>query len=343
MVAVYVDGRYHSSVVVLGERDAHYEVNLGSLPRGSHQVELRGCTDVAPVQARVGTVGVRTVTGDQALVDRLAPIIEQRDLDRGAGSSITHSDTLMVLVPAVTHNADGTRTIEYRGVFSNEDGGTPAPQLFSRYGRGVDAEPLYRVTVDRDGRVLSERYQATVHRWMDFDGERAGGRPVLRVSTSNNMVSARTQGSRSSDRFSDAPVAALDDAASNDYAIMRANPWTWKVTSKELLREGKAAPDGATRGSGQIGDPRRYVYLGALDDAKRAAILAAGGLELVLADGRHVIAKVASGFAKGKFGQSALELPLGAVADAVRGVSLLGVQALVLDAAFGIRELAHAA
>lgn len=341
MVAIYVDGRYHSTIVVMAERSGGYAINLGVLAPGGHAVELRAATDIAPVRARVGRVTSEVRRGDRAVVDAHAPILEQRDVDPSARHSVGASDAPLALVPAETRHPDGRRTIEYRVIFSNEDGGTAPSALFSAYGRGVDAEPIYRVTLDAAGRVVEERYQAALHRWLPFDGARdAGGRPILRVSTPNNMVSARTH-TVGVERWSESAQSVVPDALS-EYDAMRAAPWTWRVMAKELLREGKAAIGGAVRGATQIGDPRGYVYLGPLDDAARAAILLAGGLEVVMADGRRVLAKVVAGFAKGKFGQSALELPVGATADAVRGVALLGVRALVLDAVFAVRDLQHA-
>ncbi|MCW2925252.1 MAG: hypothetical protein JWM98_2656, partial [Thermoleophilia bacterium] len=344
MVALYVDGAYHSTVIVMGERTGGYDVNLGVLGPGAHTVELRAATDIAPVTARVGAVTARAEHGDRALLDAHAPVLEMRDVDRSARSSVGGSDAPMLLVPAETRLPNGNRLVEYRVIFSNEDGGTPVPRLFSTYGRGVDAEPIYRVTFDPAGRVVDERYQAALHRWLPYDGARdPGGRPILRVSTPNNMVSARVHaaGTRS-ERWSEAPRDVVA-AVTSEFDAMRAAPWTWQISSKELLREGKAASEGAARGADQVGDPRRYVYLGPLGAAARAAIELAGGLVVVLADGRHVLARLATGFANGEFGQSALELPTGASADAVRGVALLGVRALVLDAAFGVRELTHTA
>jgi hypothetical protein len=342
MVAVYVDGRYLSNVVVLHERTGGYEVNLGALAAGSHEVELRAATELAPIAPRVGELRSRELTGEAALVDRLAPILEMRDTDRSGRSSIAHSDTPLVLMPSIQRNADGTRTIEYRVIFSNEDGGTALPLLYAKFGRGVDVEPVYRVHVDAAGHVLDETYQAPIHKWFAFDGERVDGRPVLRVSTANNMVSARTDSGHTADRWSDASVGVVDAGAS-EFTTMAANAWTWAIMAKELLREHKAEAAGAARTHHQIADPRGYVYLGPIGDAQRAAIAVAGGLELVLQDGRHVFAKVAEGFAQGDYHQAALELPEGAVADAVAGVALLGIQALVLTSTFGIRQLAHAA
>lgn len=341
MVAIYVDGRYHSTIVVLAERDEPYEVNLGELSPGTHAIELRAATDVAPVTPLVSSAAVRHVDGDQALVDRHAPIIVLRDVDPGARASTSRSDTPLLLTPAITDHADGSRTIEYRYVFSNEDGGTAPPDLLARYGRTIDAEPLYRVTVAADGRVLKERYQSPVHLWRRFDGEHVGSRPVLRVSTANGLVSARV-GTRGAERWSDAASDIIEPSTS-DHEMLRAHPWTWRVMAQELLREGRVAVEGAARGERQVADPRRYVYLGPLSDAARAAIAAAGGLQLVLADGRRVLARVVDGFASGTFRQSALELPAGATADAVRGVASLDVAAIVLDASFGMRELVRVA
>jgi hypothetical protein len=340
MVAVYLDGRYHSTILVNGERDEPYEVNLGPLAPGAHRVELRAATDVAPVAAAVASVQPRVVTGDEALVDRLQPVVAMRDVDSGPRASSARSDAPLLLAAAITANADGTRTIEYRTVFSNEDGGTAAPELLVKYGRTVDAEPVYRVVVDRAGRVLREEYQSPVHRWLEFDGDRVDGRPLIRVSTANNLVSART-GLRPTERWSDAAVAIVAPESS-DHELLVAHPWAWSVMAKELLREGRAVVGAAdaVRGARQVGDPRRYVFLGPLDDAARAAIAVAGGIELVLADGRRVLAKVAAGFASGDFHQTAVELPPGIDPDAVRGVALLGVSAVVLDAMLRMRRLA---
>jgi hypothetical protein len=304
-------------------------------------VELRAATDIAPVRASIEALRVRDIDGEQALIDRYAPILELRDDDPSTRASAASNDSPMLLVPAVTRHPDGSRTIEYRVVFSNEDGGTRLPDLYARYGRGVDAEPVLRVELAPDGRLVSERYQAALHRWLPFDGARDGTRAVLRVSTANNLVSARTS-TRTGERWADAPTAPVTQET-GEYDVMRLHPWTWRVMAAELLREGKAAAADAVRGAAQIADPRRYVYLGSLSDAARAAISAAGGLELVLADGSRIMARIARGFATGTHAQSALELPVGAVVDAIRGVGMLGVRATVLDDLLTARELASAA
>lgn len=342
-IAVYVDGRYWSSVIVMSERTGGYAVDLGALASGPHVVELRAPVDVTGPGAptvRAGLLRPETLTGTAALVARHAPILELRDVDRSARHSTSRSDAPLLVVPAVTENADGTTTIAYRVCFSNEEGGTRNPQLLSRYGRTADLEPVYQVRVRADGSIIESTYQSPVHAWKPFDGQRVGDRPVLRTSSANSMSSARV--GAGSERWSDAPIAAVD-AKTSDFDVMRAHRWTWTVMAKELLREGKSVAADAVRTTNQVADPRRYVFVNSLTDAQRGAIAARGGLELVLADGRRIVARMVQDFATGPYRQGALELPLGAVADAIVGVGLLGISAAVLDASLQLRELAAAA
>ena len=171
----------------------------------------------------------------------------------------------------------------------------------------------------------------------------AGITSSIRVATANNNFSTRVRAAGDgAERWSEVALDGIDGATS-DYDVMHRHPWTWSVMAKEILREGKVAATDAVRGKFQVGDPRSYLYVGPISDAVRGAIELAGGLEVVLKDGRRVIARLVEGFAGGAHGQGALELPAGVVGDAVAGVALLGVRATVLDAALRARELAHAA
>jgi hypothetical protein len=344
-VAVYVDGRYHSTVTVFAERDSEYAVNLAGLPAGAHSVELRDATDAAHGVAGLRVDGLRAerIEGDAALVQRHAPIVELRDQDRGTSHSGAYTDVPLLLVPAVTRHADGSRTIAYRVAFSNEEGGTPTPKLLATYGRSGDLEPIYTVRVAADGRVLEATYQSAMHRWKPFTGAHVGERPVLRVATANNNFSTRVRAAGDgAERWSEVALDGIDGATS-DFDVLLRHPWTWTIMGKELLREGKVAAADAVRGRFQVGDPRRYLYVGPVTDAVRGAIQLAGGVEVVLRDGRRVIAKLVEGFAKGPQGMGALELPAGVVGEAVLGVSLLGLRAVVLGERLAPRELAKVA
>lgn len=344
-IAVYVNGRYWSSVIVMSERTGGYSVDFGALPVGNHVIELRAPRDLVGPAAPVVSAGLlrpETLTGDAALIARHAPIMELRDVDPSIAHSTSRSDAPLLVVPAVTAHADGTKTIAYRVCFSNEEGGTLNPKLMASYGRTADLEPVYTVRVRADGSIIDSKYQSPVHSWKPFDGERVGDRPVLRTSSANSMSSARVRAAGDgAERWSDAPIAAVD-ADTSDYDVMRIHRWTWTVMAKEVLREGKVVADASKRATFQIADPRRYVFMNSITDAQRGAMVARGGLELVLSDGRRIVAKLVEGFATGGYRQGALELPVGAVADAIVGVGLLGVHASILDASLQLRELAAA-
>lgn len=342
-VAVYVDGVYVASTWVIAERPDAYDVNVGVLAPGAHTIELRHAADAGSAAAptpTVSDVSSRVATGEAAEIDAHAPLLELRaPIARRAGEIVaaSHTDTPLVLAPHVTHNADGTRSISYHVLFSNEDGGTLTPELMSQYGRAIDYECVYRVHLAADGRVLDAQYQAPIHRWVEFDGAKVGERPVLRVSTANNMVSARLS-QTPGERWSDGGVAVAGGREPGDHDVLDANPWVWAVMGKELLREGTAKATGTHDGR-HIADARRYVYLGPLTDVMRGALLARGGVEVELADGSTVFAHATSTAAKGGGGWCALELPDGALGDAVRGVHLIGVRALVLDSSFRPRQV----
>ncbi len=345
-VAVYVDGRYHSTVTVFAERTSEYAINLAGLPAGAHAIELRDATHAAHGIAgalRVEGLRAERIDGDAALVQRHAPIVELRDQDRGSAHSAAYTDVPLLLVPAVTRHADGSRTIAYRVAFSNEEGGTPTPKLLATYGRTGDLEPIYTVRVGADDRVLQATYQSALHRWRAFEGARVGERPVLRVATANNNFSTRVRAAGDgAERWSEVALDGID-GATTDFDIMQRHSWTWTVMTKELLREGKVAATDAVRGRHQVGDPRRYLYVGPVTDAVRGAIELAGGIEVVLHDGRRVIARLVDGFARGEQGIGALELPPGVLGDTVLGVTLLGVRAVVLGERLESRELERAA
>ncbi len=86
------------------------------------------------------------------------------------------TDVPMLAYHASTPNADGTRTIEYTVIWSNEDGGTNSPALMARWGRTTDIEWIYRVRVDAAGNALAAVYHGAEPR-DDAVHRREGGRP----------------------------------------------------------------------------------------------------------------------------------------------------------------------
>ncbi|MCW2925455.1 MAG: hypothetical protein JWM98_2859 [Thermoleophilia bacterium] len=317
LLAAYVDGRYHSTVVVHEERTTPVSIALGELAPGAHRVELRSAQDRAPLGAPAPAVhSITTVygTGTQAEVDRHAPILELRDAAASAGPlAAATDDTPLAQFPSITHNADGTRTIEYVTVFSNEDGGTRTQDLVSQYGHALDVEPTYRVHLAADGAVLDEAYQTATHDWRAFDGRHDGERPVLRVSSRNNMTSARLAPD-GAERWSEAPVQVPGVDAPDDHGVFGVEPWVRRVGEDELAREGKVS---ATPDRFQAWLPERTLEVGPLDPAARERIVAAGGMDVRLRDGRTVRATARPDFASGEYGWGGLLLPEGVTRDDV--------------------------
>jgi hypothetical protein len=156
--------------------------------------------------------------------------------------------------------ADGTRTIEYTMIWSNEDGGTNTPALMARWGRTTDIEWIYRVRVDATGRALDAVYQGPNHATLAFTGAKEGDHPLLQTATSNNNLLQVTDPRLSSGyRFFLDTSMALPEGRTREVA-MDAEPWTYQVMAKEMLREGRleATSDPATP---EVSDQRNYLYV----------------------------------------------------------------------------------
>jgi hypothetical protein len=149
--------------------------------------------------------------------------------------------------------------VEYSVVWSNEDGGTDTPALMARWGRTTDIEWIYRVELDAAGQRVpgSDVFQAANHQTLRFTGRYDGDHPVLQTCTSNNnMCDVVTDPGM---RF----FLAVDQTRPADRAreeLMDANPWTYPVTAKEMIREGKVeSPSSAATPA--MGDQRTYLFL----------------------------------------------------------------------------------
>ena len=341
VVAVYVDGTYHSDVMVMRERPGSYAVNVGQLAAGAHRIELRSGASRAAAGSgtvMVGNVGARRMSRAQTEIDRHAPILQLRDALRAGGTAeSSHTDTPLLVVPSVRQNANGTRTISYHVLFSNEDGGTATPTLFSKYGRGTDYELAYSVTLDKAGKRIASKYQGPMHRNYAFTGRYEGDRPVLRVATANNNFSQVTHAGAA--RWSEAPQSAVSPTTT-DTQVMHRHPWTFGVMAAELLREGRATT-AAVPGLSQVGDPRRYLYVSPAGTPSGVSAAARGARQLVLilkGGKRIVLNATVAGLAAGR--STAIMLPSAAFADAVVGVAgLANGVAHVLGTTFAPRRL----
>jgi hypothetical protein len=165
----------------------------------------------------------------------------------------------LIAYHTIATGADGNTTIEYTVIWSNEDGGTNTPALMARWGRTTDIEWIYRVTLAPDGSVESAVYHGPNHETLPFTGARVGDHPVLQTATSNNNLLQVTD-----ERLVDNLRFFLDTrrtlpAGRAREAAMDAEPWTYQVMAREIVREGRVEPrpDPATP---EVSDQRNYLF-----------------------------------------------------------------------------------
>ena len=262
-----VDGRYSQHLVLTrGAVASEYRVQLGTLPPGSHQLSIapdaaRSASDAGEVH--IDRVEVAAFDDQQPEFFWLshAPILRARP---GTLERFSDIPLLMYVEQDVAGESGSRYSLQYTVIFTNEDGGTPTDRLMATWGRTTDIEFVYGLT-DPDGPA---EIQAEGHTWTPFHGPREGTHPMLWVSTTNNMVA--DHGPEDLVRFAPAPQLVSLAGASRE-RLMDDNPWTYAVTSAEMLREHRVDP-AAKPGSGTIVDPRRYVTIEACAQVQGAAL-----------------------------------------------------------------------
>ena len=264
---VSVDGRYRTHVMLTqGYRDADYQVLLGRYGHGSHRVTV----DIDPSQSapQIGTVRVSgvdvTVVGSrnpgfEALAH--APILHARPNTIGR-----FTDVPLLMWYETAPTAHG-RSYRYSVVFSNEDGGTATDRLMATWGRTTDIEFVYGIEIDEAGRVVAEEFQGPNHVMTPFRGRHEASHPLEWTVTDNNMVSDR---GTTTMRYAPAPER-FDLTDVSREVVMDAHPWTYRVSTQEMMREGKIGADPAA-GSGTIPDPQRYVFVEACTELAAARL-----------------------------------------------------------------------
>ena len=285
VLLVSVDGR-HSQHLILsrGEGPAPYEVTLGALKRGAHRLTVTLDRTTTPAGVGASVLGVETRASPPDDPEHVALAHAPRLYAR-PDTIGRFSDVPLLMWYESERTTRGT-WLRYSVIFSNEDGGTPTDRLMATWGRVTDIEYVYGVELDAAGRILAEEYQGPEHEMLPFRGRRDGRHPRLWVVTRNNMVSDR---GATKERYAPAPVPFRLDDVSRE-AVMDANPWTYRVSDEEMLRE-ERIDESARPGSGRIPDPRRFVYLeacGELEEATLAfdvAVNGGGGTQWIESDG----------------------------------------------------------
>ena len=258
-VSIHVDGTYKADVVLFrGETAFTYEALLGELTAGKHQVAVRlepGKSAAAAGKVTVEDAAVRVYPPGDPLYEVMAyaPILYGRDESR-------YSDTPLFTYYEVTQDG-GNKAIQYTWIFSNEDGGTAADALMSRWGRLTDIEWVYRVTVTPGGNpagvVVKEEFQDKDHNTVAFKGSKNGRHPLLKNVTRNNLFA---DVGTSAYRFALVPAETL--TAGSREEMMDLHPWTYRVMAEEWEREAQEATEKtASADTRQVSDPRNYLYV----------------------------------------------------------------------------------
>jgi hypothetical protein len=332
VLRVTVDGRHAADVVAFaGAEPFPYETAVGRVSRGRHTVKVAVDRAKSPVRdARIRRLEpVMAPASD--LVTRHAPILYGRDLPEIPGRYENARTDVPMLAYHATSASDGRTTIEYTTIWSNEDGGTNTPALMARWGRTTDIEWIYRVTLAPDGRVESAVYHGPNHETLPFTGAREGDHPLLQTATSNNNLLQVTDRrlARNLRFFLDTrrtlPAARAREAA------MDAEPWTYQVMAREIVREGRVepTPDPATP---EVSDQRNYLFAEVDKDTAYATPPASGswvGTALeVLVGGRWYSSHHSEptwSIQRDDPAATTVELPPGTAAGAVEAVRAVAV------------------
>jgi hypothetical protein len=262
VVRIELDGRYNQDVVLFeGARRFAYDVSLGPASRGHHTVTAS--FDAAKSPAGATTAKVRALApsmAESSLAQRYSPVVYGRDLPEIPGRyENNRTDVPLLTYHEVRDDGAGNTVIEYTVIWSNEDGGTNTPALMARWGRTTDIEWVYRITLSPAGEVLSEVYQAPDHETKAFTGARLGDHPMLETGTiNNNMVQVDDPEASTGYRFIPDASQALPAGRARE-AVMDANPWTYQVMAKEMIREGKVEPV-ASPDTPEMSDQRNYLF-----------------------------------------------------------------------------------
>jgi len=271
-VTISVDGAYRTHVMLTrGDADSEYRVLLGRYARGGHAIAVAADSSASASRVKgvqVSRVEVAIVKDGDPSFEGLAhaPILQARP------NTIGRFTDVPLLMWYETGPTPRGREYRYSVIFSNEDGGTATDRLMATWGRTTDIEFVYGVELDANGRIVAEEFQGPDHKMLPFRGRKEARHPIEFVVTDNNMVSDRAAEGAAPPTMRYAPAPELFDLTNQSReVVMDAHPWTYRVTSQEMMREGKIVEEEAA-GSGKIPDPRRFVFVEACSEIDGAAL-----------------------------------------------------------------------
>lgn len=260
-VSIFVDGKYHSTQTILSERGAAdgfgaYQVNLGALGKGAHQIEVRSANWLSgshAQQAVVKTARAGELSGLQGEVARYAPLVVTRGFRVYAEGpladsrpSMTHTDAPLLMRAEVMGDPAGYHLVTYRVTLSDEDSGTPDPKRLEVYGRTTDDEWCYRVLLDGNGEKVPPEKLAELQAgksadaaWTTFSnamGKLAHQKPadavrelqseIVQYGNDKLFVGATRHQKRAFDgaRVGDRPVIRVNSGNNNFAAVKDGDP-----------------------------------------------------------------------------------------------------------------------
>lgn len=245
LARLLVDGKARGHAWVFGEAAGEpVRVFLGQLPAGEHTLKVEPVkTESSPgLSLEVGKVEFEEIAPSDTRYDAVAnaPVIIPR-----ADTAGRFSD-----VPMIAYYERGKGTYRYTMIFSNEDGGTSTRDLMARWGRTTDIEFVYEVNPATKATLI----QAKGHKEIPYTGSYEGRHPALEVVTTNNMVAPGDGAGKLDFRL----LPEKLELTGSREVFMDKHAWTYAVSSKELVREGKLRKFGEVRQE-TISDPRSYL------------------------------------------------------------------------------------
>jgi hypothetical protein len=248
---VAVDGSYDQHVFLpAGAEEVEYAFVIGPLAQGPHVLEIswnREWTPSLETAPVLKEVVLEPLSDEPAL---RAPILYMRDDTIGRFSDVP------LLVYWETEEASAGPRLVYTVIFSNEDGGTNTERLMARWGRTSDIEWCYAFA--QPGGSGGETFQAKDHKTLPFRGSYVGRHPRLHVATQNNNFSDDIPAGATV-RVRPWPVPGELKGGSREI-VMDRFPWTYGITAREMIREGKIEDPGDPR-SARVSDLRNYAYV----------------------------------------------------------------------------------
>lgn len=278
VLTIFIDGKYNQDLILFaGKEKFTYQIILGKIAHGKHKISLllnkeRSAPYIG--ETKIYSLNIKHNTpasfGDKLAISN-APILYARPdtIDK-------FSDIPLLTYYEILKDQRDSFKIRYTTIFTNEDGGTQTTALMARWGRATDIEWVYEIEINNNS-IQAEIYQGANHVTKKFSGRRElGNHPLFFDATVNN-------------NFSDTGCSQLrtvlmpirvDLSKKSREVVMDENPWTYRIMTEELSREGRINPDKLNENT--IADLRDYVFTEVYGELNNAAI----SLEARTSDGK---------------------------------------------------------